>query len=91
VADYPEHEKMAAKRAEIDVVTGFLEWLGSSDYLVVRVYSPASLGEPTNRLDECDWPSIERLLAEHFGISPDRLAAEKDAMLVELRRTGPAG
>lgn len=82
---YPEHEKMAAREAEIDVVTGFLEWLADNDYLVVRAYSPASLSEPTNRLDECDWPGIERLLAEHFGIDPYQLAAEKDAMLAALR------
>lgn len=86
VTAYPEHEKMTAKEAEIYLITGFLEWLSGNDYLVVRPYSPTSLGESTNRLDECDWPGIERLLAEHFGIDPDKLAAEKGAMLADLRR-----
>lgn len=78
---YPEHEKMKARKEEADALAPFLEWLQDQGYEI------------------CDWNDgrdewhqafsssnqIEETMAAFFDIDLKKLAAEKDAMLAEIR------
>lgn len=73
---YPEHEKLKLVQPLSQACGAFLEWLGEQGYTICE-------------MDEHDrrWPvqkSRDRLLAEHFEIDPDKLEAEKRAMLAKL-------
>jgi len=87
---YPEHEKMAALRPQIDAVTEFLEGLRGRGKMVVDTEdrdADYARVEDWGRIPVAAfaWPSIEDLLAEHFGIDRQRIAEEKTAMLEALR------
>jgi len=81
-ASYPEHAKLHAVALRSQTCGEFLEWLTEEKNLFVcRIdgenvrgpnYVPVSLS-PT------------RLLAEFFEIDQDKIGAEKDAMVAELR------
>lgn len=73
---YPEHEKLQAVRYETQAVHDFIEWV-SDEYNVglrcVDGFPPAG-------------KSLRDLLAEWKNIDQQKLEAEKQAMLEELRR-----
>lgn len=78
---YPEHEKMAALRDKIDVVTDFLEWCGQNGQHVVTIDREAS----RYHVVVDDILGIEELLAAYFLIDRRELEREKRAMLAEIR------
>ncbi|MDB5243627.1 MAG: hypothetical protein JWP57_4252 [Spirosoma sp.] len=69
IPKYPEHEKLAARKAEHDAVTEFIEFATDSR-------------EAWNLLDSY---RIPELMALYFKVDPKKLEQEKRAMLAELR------
>lgn len=93
-APYPEHEKLKAIADKSQVVGEFVEWLGSKGIHLADY--PACLTGGDHAHHECrrserlytiDTP-IRKLLAEFFDIDQDKIDAEKDAMLEQLRSGG---
>lgn len=84
--EYPEHDKMATLRPQIQAVTDFLEWLDQQVLTIPGAnaarYEVAIVDDDGDRWTA---PGIERLLAEHFSIDQDKLEAEKRTMLAKLR------
>ncbi|MEO6157147.1 MAG: hypothetical protein ABIQ39_05905 [Ilumatobacteraceae bacterium] len=76
---YLEHDRMAARREEIDTVTAFLEWLDENGY-VVAVREDDDTGDLYRARG-----GIEQRLSEYFNIDTQKLAEEKDAMLHAIR------
>lgn len=75
---YPEHEKLKALNGANQTVGDFLSWLTEEGYVI------AQFDDLTDELF-VPYSSIESLLARFFGIDQDRLEAEKQAMLAQLR------
>jgi hypothetical protein len=99
---YPECEKMKAIQKESQTIGEFLEWLsGKGIHLVtVHTHTDACLDEEGESKDEfgnrlCGYSegayqplhtSTENLLADYYNINLDKVDAEKDQMLKELRK-----
>jgi hypothetical protein len=91
---YPEHEKMAAMRGDIDAVASFLEALeagelkhaGQCDIRLAILCSfddcPDADADDHYHAIPVDIPS---LLAQWSGIDQDKIEAEKRAMLLKIR------
>lgn len=82
---YPEHEKMAKVREELDTIGEFLEWLPTTGKLICDPPEPSTgtywtkpYYTPSNS------SSIPQLLAKYFGIDEKVLEDEKRAMLKEF-------
>jgi hypothetical protein len=96
MSNYPEHDKMATVRPQIDAVTEFLEgvyagelqWQGQPLHLATGTTHSQFGGEPGSAglSHRCD-PFIGDLLAQHFGIDRRQLEAEKIQMLAACRAT----
>ena len=86
MSDYPEHEKMAAMRTELDAVASFLEALdaGKLRWGGERLHLGICPSETSNRTQAVA-PDIPSLLAQWSGIDQDKIEAEKRAMLASLR------
>lgn len=73
---YPEHEKLAAKKYEHEVIQSFFWWFESEGYEVVG--------------DGGDIDVVYKkpadLIAGYFNIDPDKLEQEKQQMLDEIRQ-----
>lgn len=86
MSDYPEHDKMAAMRTELDAVASFLEALeaGELTWGGERIHLGVYPTETSNRTQviPADIPS---LLAQWSGIDQDKIEAEKRAMLQRCR------
>ncbi|RWR30466.1 hypothetical protein D2T29_12405 [Sinirhodobacter populi] len=79
--DLPEHEKLKAIKPLSQAIGIFIEWLGQNGMTICSENrSPYRPDEyvPIQR-------TTEKLLADHFEIDLNRLAAEKEAMLEEVR------
>lgn len=92
MAEYPEHEKLAAVREESQAIGEFLDGCG---YVLCRIMYRAphnGLGglsaEPTHDDQHGHYQAvsqpIEGILAEWFGIDQAKLEDEKRAMLAEI-------
>jgi len=82
--EYPEHEKLEKVQEKSQAIGEFLEWLNDEKGLSLAVWGEDEV------IGECLYPahpSVQDLLAEFFGIDLQVLEDEKQAMLVELRRT----
>lgn len=77
---YPEHEKLRKISDKSQVVGEFLEWLEDT-----KGWRLARWGRYINWMEPVHY-DVQDILAEFFGIDRDRLDAEKDAMLEELRK-----
>lgn len=75
---YPEHKKLEALNGDNDTVARFLEWLSENDYAITSVEEE----EPQPLL----YRSVTSWLSEYFEINPAKIAAEKDAMIEEIRQ-----
>lgn len=76
----PEIDKMHVVKDRSQAIGEFIEWIRSE-----KGWEIASYNDGGERL----WPvntSIERLLAEFFGIDLDKVEKEKRALLNQLRR-----
>lgn len=75
MSDYPEHDKVKAIQDESQAIGAFLD---NSGYTLCEVDADLNRFVPIYR-------SIERILADYFGIDLDELEREKRAMLDSLR------
>jgi hypothetical protein len=91
MSDYPEHDKMAAMRTELDAVAGFLEALeaGELTYDRARLRLAVYSGETSTRT-QIVGANIPSLLAQWSGIDQDKIEAEKRAMLERCREAAKA-
>jgi len=71
----PEHEKLEARKAEHEAITGFLNWLEGSDYDIVTF----------DREGDHRTANFPRLVAEYLHINQDAFHAEKHALLAYVR------
>lgn len=81
MSDYPEHDKLKEIQPLSQAIGEFLEWCGEEGRDIFLA-TPHPFGEgmvPVNT-------SIERLLAQHFGIDLDKIEAEKRQMLDHMRK-----
>lgn len=96
---YPEHEKMSAVRVQADVIGAYLEALGEHGLEIARKHEHVDACYVTDENHawgryECGFEegefepvrmSIEKRLAEYLNIDLDKISAEKDEMLKEIR------
>jgi hypothetical protein len=84
MSTYPEHEKMARVREELDIIGEFLEWLPTTGKLICDPPEPQP-GTIWSRpyYTPSNSSSIPKLLSHYFGIDEKVLEAEKRAMLSE--------
>lgn len=95
MSNYPEHEKLRAIAGESQACGEFLEWLQHQGYVMALAHRHDSdcrgkdgwrlCGRREGELIHAPLPSIQKLLATFFGIDPEKLEDEKQAMLAELR------
>ena len=78
VADYPEHEKLAAVKDKSQAIGDFLDWALQEHGAWLMV------GDGDAGVRSLPKPIID-LLADFFGIDLDVIEAEKRAMLDEMR------
>lgn len=96
---YPEHEKLHAIKDQSQAIGECLEWLGHTKNWVLadepHQHDPDECYSGSMRI--CDIRKGERipasyniqsLLAEYFNIDRNKLDAEKEEMLKELRAKG---
>lgn len=76
---YPEHAKLAKVKDKSQIVGDFIKWY-KAHYEIAK-YVPH---DDDDYLEPVHKP-LTGLLAEYFGIDEDKLADEKDLMLVEIR------
>ena len=83
---YPEHDKMASMRTELDAVASFLEALeaGQLTWGGKRLHLGIYATETSNFIRSVG-ANIPDLLAQWSGIDQDKIEAEKRAMLAKLR------
>lgn len=81
---YPEHEKLRKVREESQVQGELLEWLSDELGLTLCETRPEPWGYHPTRL------TTQALLARYHDIDEDKLRAEKDAMLEEIRSASNA-
>ena len=74
---YPEHAKMILINDQSQAVGEFLE---TSGYMLCEFDEGTHEWMPVNK-------TVERMLADHFGIDLDKIEAEKRAMLESLRQS----
>ena len=83
---YPEHTKLMAISELSQACYDFIEWLGDEKGAVLCAKRD---GHRNHDSWECPWmpvgTSIRDLLSQHFGIDPNKLEAEKLAMIDALR------
>jgi hypothetical protein len=79
---YPEHEKLTALGDKNQVVGDFIKWLKKEGYVF------AKYGDRQGRYQEelfDHHPPMSFLLGNFFEIDPDKIEAEKEQMLQDLR------
>lgn len=87
MSDYPEHDRMAAMRTELNAVASFLEDLESGKLtyggqrLHLGVHPEGSSGERLVTVGA----NIPGLLAQWSGIDQDKIEAEKRQILAKVR------
>ena len=94
MADYPEHEKLAAIKDQSQAIGEFIDWCTSTHGVSLAEWEPAQVRTTRGhfghrRIERRMHPTTHRLanlLAEFFGIDNQKLEAEKRAMLDEMRR-----
>ena len=82
--DLSEHEKLKAIKPLSQAIGNFIEWLGENGMTICSEDRSPYLPDeyvPIRR-------TTEELLADHFEIDLNRLEAEKEAMLEEIRAAG---
>ena len=96
--EYPEHEKLLKVKDRSQSIGEFLYWFRSDGRVLGVIHHHTKNcweGHGLNRSLECGYNDgdisvlnipIEKLLAEYFGISPNRIESEKREMLEELRK-----
>ena len=87
MTEHPEHEKLTSVAEMSQLLGEFLEWLelrGMSIWEYGEI-KPDSFITPLEGLRRVR-RTREELLADYYGIDLVKLAAEKDAMLAELRK-----
>jgi hypothetical protein len=87
VSDYPEHDKMAEMRTELDAIASFLEDLdaGKLTYGDERLHLAV---QPANSRAQVVGPAIPSLLAQWSGIDQSKIEAEKRQMLASIQGRG---
>ena len=86
MSDYPEHDKMAAMRTELDAVAEFLEALdgGMLTYGGERLHLAIYPADSPNRAVVVG-ANIPSLLAQWSGVDQDKIEAEKRQMLAAIQ------
>lgn len=74
---YPLCNQLSARDAERRQLTTFLEWLEERDIDIIEVFQNATARFDVN--------SIEKLVLRYFEIDPEKLEAERRAMLEAVR------
>ncbi len=79
--NYPEHEKRAEVKDDIQVIGDFLEWIDQKGLLLCSWVSKEILDEcvPINK-------SFDDLIYEYFNIDRDLIESERKAVLEAITR-----
>jgi hypothetical protein len=100
--NYPEHEKLDKVKDQSQTIGEFLDWLDAVKLYRIAKYHrhTEACRDPEHRTLECGYSIDElepvrdgtlSLLADYSGIDLDKLEAEKDLMLSEIRRLSGDG
>lgn len=89
MSEYPEHDKMAAVRTELDAVGEFLEALGSGELTSDgrRLHLAVENAEARGRVVIVG-ADIPDLLSQYFEIDQNQIEVEKRQMLDSIRAEG---
>jgi hypothetical protein len=84
---YPEHVKLRAVRDQSQIIGQFLDWTQQELRAELRVWceEPGVYDYIPVTIDG-EYANIERLLARYFDIDLQKIAAEKDQMLADIRQ-----
>lgn len=77
---YPEHARLSAIEEQADAIRGFLHWLSTVDYYLMRQVETVSGRTVTRLVGKTD----EELIADHFGIDLGRLEQERKQMIAAI-------
>ena len=84
MSDYPEHEKLAKRRDELDVVQQFIDFVRDHEGFALTV----DPGRDSIQHGRLYVPVLDvdctRLVGEYFDIDDERFQEERDRMLAEL-------
>jgi hypothetical protein len=80
--EYPEHEKLKARKAEHQAISEFIEFIEGQGNEIIH-YVDVDSDDPYNK------PIIKRssnsdMIAEFFGIDQQKFSEEKDQMIKSL-------
>lgn len=76
--NYPEHEKLSSRQQQHETVQSFIEWLRDWDGYCGDTFVGKDLKDMTEH-------HVGLVIAAYFGVDPDKLEAEKRAMLEGLQ------
>lgn len=77
--DYPECEKIHAKREESTTIGNFLDWAEEKGYVFCVLDHKYDDYYPITK-------RIEELLADYFGIDLEKAEKERQQMIEEIRK-----
>ena len=80
---YPELDKIAKNKEESQSIGAFLDWLQTDKKIIFCKWDEkVSQHHPTP-----DYTSIEKLLAEYFGVDLKKAEKERQEILASLKTT----
>jgi len=94
---YPEHAKLEKVKSRSQAIGEFLAWLQQEKGIFLGRYEQEECADCEEEGEDCGaddhisvfhpfTPSVQRTLADFFGIDYDALQNEKDAMLEDIRQ-----
>lgn len=83
MSDYPEHEKLKARREEARILSEFLDFL-EAEHVHFAKWNDHDRLDPASHADP-RFRNNEGIIGAFLDIDPDALSREKDAMYASLR------
>lgn len=87
---YPESEKLSAKREHRQVINSFLEWLDEEKGYLLAEWSPPEEGGRDQELFPV-YVGFDNLVMEYLGVDTKALEKERRAMLEAQRELNDRG
>jgi benzoyl-CoA reductase/2-hydroxyglutaryl-CoA dehydratase subunit BcrC/BadD/HgdB len=84
--EYPEHEKLKARKEEHQAICEFLSFLEENGHSIIH-YEPGCVDDEYNRPIEIR-SNLQDLIADFFEINQQKFAEEKDQMIKRLVKLG---